>query len=208
MLTDLEIVNNLGKIKVVKKDDKWGIWNEFNNSFQISLEYDEIRPLKLNSYYLVRKSNKWGLIMGNLIIIPIEYDNINSSILKDIYIEIFNNGLKSIFNIYGDVIIPFEYEDIKMYDEFIKVKKDNKWGTINYLNKWIIEPQWDYLSDPSHNIMIIYLNDKQGFIHTDGRILCNPEWDTVSTFNNNISIVSKDNKFYKMDMLGKLYNLS
>lgn len=56
---------------------------------------------------------------------------------------------------------------------------------------------------------VIQVNKKMGYIDTEGKIVIEPIYDFATGFSENIAIVSKDDKFYAIDIKGnKLFDLS
>ena len=99
------------------------------------------------------------------------------------------------------------------YENYIPVKKDNKWGFINLSGKVVINLQYDDLgcvgSNPSSNVLIIpeiksivvKKGEQYGIVRMDGKIL--KQMDLTKVFKE----TEQGNDVYYMMFIGKKINI-
>lgn len=83
-------------------------------------------------------------------------------------IAVLSKGKVGLFNAKLQPIIPFEYQEISIFNkQYLLAKKNNKYGLINAKNKVIIPFEFDHFEYISNNI-ISYKNGKAGFHKANG----------------------------------------
>ncbi len=115
-------------------------------------------------------------------------------------------GLKSLL---GEVILPAEYDNVKLIDSTIVEKGDrivavqnSKWGVVIADGKgtWIVEPEFDFIGYPN-DITSVQKGDKWGVLNiSTGRFIVPLECDKV--FDNNGFMFLNGIGYYMKD--GKL----
>jgi len=98
----------------------------------------------------------------------------------------------------GNVIIPFsnDYQEIRLPSEnFFPIKKDGKWGFVDFNNKLRIANRYDQVLPFNEGLAAFKINWKWGFINKREQIIIQPVYETVGSFSSGISIVSLNSKF-------------
>jgi predicted RNA-binding protein with RPS1 domain len=182
---------------LAKKWDKYGYIDEQGN-IMIPFDYNGGSYKFVNGKTRVKKNRQWGLIdeQGNTIV-PFEYDYIESfvngkakakkgweygyidyegNLLIHSEMLIFDNLIKGekfgkwgIQDICGNIIIPFEYDDIGLFvDGKAKVKKDGKYGYIDKQGKIIIPFEYNEIFDFIDGKAKAKKDGKYGYIDEQG----------------------------------------
>ncbi|MDN5479682.1 MAG: WG repeat-containing protein, partial [Chryseobacterium sp.] len=160
-------------------------------------ETDWIR-VKLNN------PNKWGYINDDsLVMIPFEYDFLNP----------FKNGLayaknnnKEFFITKKNLRLKGDFEAVGIFSEGLApVKKNGKWGFIDYQANLVIPIQYDEVDcfRPS-GLCAVTKNGKSGFINKSGAEIIPVIYDEASQeMKDQNVIVKKNNKWAVFDNSGK-----
>jgi hypothetical protein len=108
----------------------------------------------------------------------------------------------------GKKIIPLEYEDGVVSDfknKIIAVKKNGKWGFINFQNKVVTKFIYDLVYNESCGASIVKKDDKYGYADSTGREFVNTIYDNVFDFSNKgYGVVVLNGKHGCVDKTGKL----
>ena len=146
----LTCLNNINYL-IAKKNNKFGIINLKGENI-IPFDYEYI-SMQSNEYFVVIKNGKFGCISeNNEIVIPFEFDTEfelgNDFIIAGKYQCIVTDNKVQNQIIYGvldyrnNTIIPFEYKDIKPFDEGKKLSelnlKDTNFSVKTQNDKYII----------------------------------------------------------------------
>lgn len=86
-------------------------------------------------------------------------------------------------------------EEIQLYP---KEGNNGKFGYVNEKDEWIIAPQFDDAEDFSEGLACVVVNDKVGFIRTDGTFLVEPKFEYTifkGSFRNGVARIKYDNKY-------------
>ncbi|WP_163309255.1 WG repeat-containing protein [Dysgonomonas sp. 521] len=121
------------------------------------------------------------------------------SLLAQRIIPAQKNGKWGYIDFYGNTVIPFTYEDARLFDSsYADVRLNGKWGTIDKRGKTIVpckynnEPEW-------YNGMTATASDnKWGVIDSTGREIVPLQFDTIiHTWYriNNLFVGKKDDKY-------------
>ncbi|WP_298355293.1 WG repeat-containing protein [Runella sp.] len=82
-----------------------------------------------------------------------------------------NQGLVGFLNQNGEFVIPTEYEDSDdIRENFISVKKNDKWGLIDITGKIVLPFEYDKLSSPLDSFCVFEKKDESGIVDIDGNI--------------------------------------
>ena len=178
------------KVKVVKKDGKYGAIDSKTNEVVIPFEYDKISGKKNDTTYgggrlIVKKNNKYGLITYlNEIILPIENDCIKNTKGGFLY-KI--NGKKGISGGFHNTLPP-EYDEIVTKREFALFFNDKPY--INYGIKkdknTVRTKELNVFTQSGLQYTVIDSGDKYGFIYS-------PSDDTASAYS--IPVIYEDYYF-------------
>ncbi len=146
----------------VKKEGKYG-YVSVQNEVILPIECDTIfRNQAIGNFYQVEKKGKKGVLYNGKLIVPIEYDKIESSELcywlkcssadKVVY---FSTDKQQ--NIIFDKIEAFKDE---LLHREKKVKHNGKWGVIECPNKIKIPIEWDEINYSEYGFYTLRKGDK------------------------------------------------
>ncbi len=186
--------------------------------------------ISVKSYYPVYTNEKWGVINSNgeivieptmdeMIVIP---DNKTDLFICNYDINYENNTYKTKvinskneekFNEY-DLVEAIGNVDkssnTTWYEEkILKVKKDNKYGLIDYQGKIILDTIYDqiYALEGIKNSIIIVKENKLGLCDNTGSIIIEPVYEKILPIGNDNKngyvVVNKENKYGVIDTLKK-----
>lgn len=154
--------------------------------------YDVIYGNLQTPYWTVSKDNKFGILNGDgSVLIPIEYDKIDYTVLENSFIPVMLNKKYGYIDKSNKLIIPYEYDKALPFIEgFAIVKKDGIYGYITEKNDKIAffgkEPFWNgerYFND---GLAAFKINGKCGFINKKGKVVIEAIYDDVENFQNGI----------------------
>lgn len=158
--------------------DSLGIWKD-------SIEYDNIKLLRANFYLVTKNGITWRLDrFGNKIIEDFNF------IREDGWGFIAEQNSKyGYVSSNGEIIIPFDYEDIiNESNGRIFVKKNGKWGIINKKNEQIMLCMYDYIAyawddraKKGRNYIVVQ-NDKFGKVNEKGETIFPCIYDGITTW--------------------------
>lgn len=140
----------------VELDNKYGILNS-DFDIEIPINYDSV--YMDNDHIIVGEAGKYGIIdyYGETVIESI-YDGMmfqivrNAAEIKD-FVKVRENELYGIINLDGDIVLPIEYDDFKVYENVIVVEKNGYFGVIDYEFNTIIGISYtdiQYISDTEY----------------------------------------------------------
>jgi hypothetical protein len=152
---------------------------------------------------------KWGFKKGRTVVTAPVYDDADG---------MFTNGIMRVSTGYsnigcvdanGKLIIPCEYNRIEIWEKFIVVKKDDKYGIYSFDGTQLVECKFQYLSD-MNNVHSIYLTRKHselfittvkrgdayycGLLDENGREICKSVFDNIEPFYGGIAVARQDDK--------------
>lgn len=181
--------------------------------------------LTVASYYPVYTNEKWGVIdqTGKIIIEP-TYDEMITipSIKNDLFIciydvdytndtyktKVIDSKNKEKFTGYDlvEVIENKDSNNILWYEEdVLRVKKDNKYGLIDYNGKEILPTEHDSIEalEGVKNSLIIKKEEKVGLCDNQGNIIIEPEYKEIKAigddYKNGYVVINSDNKYGLID---------
>lgn len=151
-------------------EDKFGIIDE-TGAFLIKPQFDQVCQFFENGLILVLIGD------GSL-----EYDNY-------FYVNkqgnvIFKNQSVVVANYYDDEK-HYESMGLKIREDVVPIEIDGKWGYIDGMGNYVIEPMYDYISPyvSDSGLQSVRLGGKEGFINKDGEIVLEPIYEGVYPFN-------------------------
>ncbi|MEO8399416.1 MAG: WG repeat-containing protein, partial [Ignavibacteriaceae bacterium] len=185
------ITNN--KLIEVKKGDKTGFVN--HQGFEIThVTYDKIYK-RLENFYIVEVNDKKGLFdcTKGQEILPCIYEDIGSyfgggyAIITFDKPQIFSSRLNrkwGAVNLFGETIIPCQYEIISEYSEGLFCAGINdKWGYINNSNKTLMPFIYDWAYPFKNGIAKIKKDGNFGLINTFGKPVVECIFDKIEKLN-------------------------
>ena len=177
---------------LVKFKGQWGFVDK-DGKMLIPAEYEEAESFHYNTDYTKAKKNGlWGFInKDGKTLIPFEYDVIRTD---DYYpkpkdkIRAVKNGKMGVIDWDNKIIIPFIYANILPATEDIHVVfKDGKIGYIKETGEILVSPKYEtmwlifhhYVSRFEKGTALVKLNDKFGFINTQGEEIIPCKYEAV-----------------------------
>ena len=159
---------------------KWGFINKHGKQV-VDCIYDNI-PDSDKFYFfdrgraIVVLNKKWGIIDFNgKYVIPCDYDYIilkHPFSINDSIAAVCKNGKWGFFNLIGEKIIDFYFDDIKCFSECLtSVMIDDKWGYININGEYSIHSIFDSAENFKNGIAIVSIDNKYGIINKAGVII-------------------------------------
>ncbi len=134
--------------------------------------------------------------LGNVIIPPLAYENLESCDTTDFIIATKNNKI-GVIKPDNQIVIPFEYEHLKHFSDKEKqlfiAKKGNKYGVINLQNQVKIPFDYDLMSFiwyiNNQLCLRVTKNDRYGILDLDGKVLLDTIYDFID-YNQYIQITT------------------
>lgn len=178
-----------------------------------------------SNYYPIYTNEKWGVIdqTGKIIIEP-TYDEMITipSYKTDLFIcvydvdytndtyktKVIDSKNKEKFTGYDlvEVIENKDSNNILWYEEeVLKVKKDGKYGLIDYNGKEILPTEYDSIEalEGVKNSLIIKKEERVGLCDNQGNIIIEPEYKEIKAIGNDYKngyvVVNSDNKYGLVD---------
>lgn len=148
------IGNELRKIR------KYGLYNGNSEIELLPCKYERFSYYKGGSYLIFSENNKSGLcnIREGEVMFPCIYKDIW---LKGKYAEVTEDKYRGLYNISGNYpiqILPILYEEIRLTDNWLLVKKQY-WGISNYAGEEIIPCLYDKIEyDGENKLRLFYDN--------------------------------------------------
>lgn len=181
--------------------------------------------LVVSNYYPVYTNGKWGVIdqTGKIVIEP-AYEEIITipSYKTDLFIcvydidytnetyktKVLDSKNKEKFTGYDlvEVIENRDSNNILWYEEeVLKVKKDGKYGLIDYSGKEILPTEYDSIEalEGVKNSIVITKEEKLGLCNNKGDIIIEPQYKEIKSvgddYRNGYVVVNSDNKYGLID---------
>lgn len=196
---------------VVLKSGKYGLYHA-NGSVIYPAEYDAVSNMETFGYYTVKQNKLYGIYFLNSgKTTGIEYDRVSKDGIG--YVMAVKNKKAGVFNLLGELIIPFEYDDdfIAQYTGLgLRVTKNKKRGLIDPTGKIIIEPVFDgintFYEHGFRHFIKVDSNGKHGVVHTNGQTIIPVQFEWVGEINGMFKVVTlaPDRKFGLYDTTGKV----
>jgi len=184
-----------GGLARVEKNGKWG-YIDSTGQFKITNQYDYATDFSEGLAFVAKTENgssKYYLITDS------------EEVVAAVTIEeagVFGSGLVPVrtgtdtwvyCNRRGNQAFDATFQAAKSYsEEMAAVKQDGKWGFIDTLGAFAIEPQFSDVSSFSDGYAAACdENGKWGYIDTLGAWAVQPQYDTAGDFSNGYALVSK-----------------
>lgn len=191
------------RIYVVRIKEKYGLYVQ--NRICIPVSYESIESY--GSIYSIRLNHKRGFLNSKFeLIIPIidiGYEEPKDNILC---IKTENSGKKYVqyYKINGELLNNISYEEGYTFNEGKAcVKKDGKWGYIDYNGNIVIPFIYDTVTNFESSRAIIMKNSLYGIINEKGIPITEIKYDYISSFQEGFAVVSVDGKYGLMNFNGE-----
>ncbi len=113
----------------------------------------------------------------------------------------------------GNVIIQPQWdvtEPDNIYDQLLfcneglcKVRKDGKFGYIDYSGKQVIPGQFDNARQFVNGLAAVSMGDQWGYVDKSGHYAINPQFSEAGNFVNQVAVVQSDEKWGLIDKSGR-----
>lgn len=150
----------------LRKVRKYGLYNGNSEIELLPCKYERFSYYEGGSYLIFSENNKSGLcnIREGEVMFPCIYKNIW---LKGKYAEVTEEKYRGLYNISGNYpiqILPILYEEIRLTDNWLLVKKQY-WGISNYAGEEIIPCLYDKIEyDGTENLKLYYGSQANTFL--------------------------------------------
>lgn len=196
----------------------------FPQKIIVPFQYDYV-SLEYKEYAIVGVSGKKGLInsTGTVILKPI-YDFLEVSINEHILLS--NNGGALEDNGFGDkkiivggawgavratgeIICEPYYDEIRIDDKYLIVKKGDKCGLMNVYGDKVLDTVYDDILSPTEELIAIKTKTKYqfdslwGFVDLNGEIKIRPQFEKVGKFYAGRAIYKQDGRYGFIDINGE-----
>lgn len=189
--SDVEIISE--NCFLLKKGGRWFISNAQGN--RISKSYDTIRKFKENYLEIIQNKHHGLYDYKGKELVPSIYDSI--SIFNDSHIIVYKNSKVGLLNLVtNQILFPFKYEafGVEVGKNLLTVKKDNKWGVVDYEAAIEFVPcLYDAIeSVPNTTVIKAQKGTFWGVIDEKGEETIPFDYDVIKHFHNDLLIVGKD----------------
>jgi hypothetical protein len=191
-----------------QKNNKFGLVNS-EGTIIYSAENDAVYEAELFGYYSVKKDNLYGIYFlqsKDKKHTEIQFDRISVDGYGAIMAS--KNKKMGIFNLNGEQITPFEYDNdfIAQYSGIgYRVSKDKKRGIVDKQGNVIVPPIYDDISTFSfgnRNVLKVKNKETFGIINLEGKVILPIEFEYIDELNNNYLVISPERKVGLYDKNG------
>lgn len=196
---------------VVLKNDKLGLINS-EGSIIYPAENDEIYREGIKAYYLIKKENLYSIYFSSSKKkTAFDYSRVYADGYG--YVMAIKDKKAGVFNVQGEEIIPFEYDDdfIMQYSGIgLRVTKNKKRGIINPAGNIIVPVIYDDVStlyeSGFRDFIKVTLEGKTGIVALSGNMIVPIAFEWVGVENGFFKVVTPepDKKFGLYDKTGKV----
>ncbi len=153
-----------GKVSFYIKEDNRVMFLDENLELQKDNYYDDI-----SDSLILGVNTLWGNDK--------EYEYLKSTIYYNYLVE--KDGLWGLCDIYGNIIIPTEYQDIWFFglnDNLLRVEKDGLYGIVDENNQVVLPIEYKDIN----YLRMLDTDNKYGCLNEDGTVLIEPQYDSVA----------------------------
>lgn len=141
--------------------------------------YQQLEAFPNGLMSVTNVDNKKGLLSpAGKLVIACEYDSVWVS---EHWVHCKKQNTDYLFTTHGQPIL--QLDDIQWWyypeEDYIRLKKDGKWGVVDLTGKTIIPFEHTSLGPIYNGWMSFFANQKWGWIDTSGRVQVAPEFDEV-----------------------------
>jgi len=159
-----------------------------------------------NSVWEKDSFGRYGLIAyDGQRMLPTQYDTI-SALHEDTVYTFFGEGKYGILGKSGNKLIGHEndFQELHpMYDEYLGVKINDKFGFVDALGRLRIANRYDSITRYNNGLAAIKLIGKWGYIDKHERLIVQPHFEKAFPFNSKLAIVRKDGKYGLVNRSGE-----
>ena len=208
----MEVYNiNMSRVVawMVKYNGKWGLLD--GNARQIvECEYDYMDAVangqEMSDVVIIEKAGKIGLMNANgSLISECIFDDVQGFVIGTSISGARLNGNLVLLDRTGEIIASdieaCNYTGNDWESEgLIAIKKEGKWGFINYLGKWIIANQYDEIEEFRGGLAAVKKEGKWGYINSEGKMIIPLIYKEARGFydGETASVTTFDDKYIKI----------
>ena len=167
----------------VLKDNKYGFINPMGKEV-IPCEYDYTAKYFVGGKVLVAKNNNYSVINKNgEVVRKLDLKWVTGGHFYKNWLLACNQEKKGVIDFKGDIILPFDYSDIKEIKDkpFYKFLQNNKYGLFDKNLHLVTPPMYTYLEDSfSEGLCAGGRNGTFGFINRKGEDIIPFTYDTLN----------------------------
>lgn len=186
------------------KDNKKSII-DYKGNVIIPLKYDDATVMAYNKGFRILNNGKKGITdINGTIIVPVKYDDINNFTYKsqELFI-VTRDGKKGLINNKNKVVIPIEFDYLYEYDDYLVIKKDDKYGLYAPDGTLVAKPQYDFIKRSATEYTKLYItknNNLYGIIGAKKNIIYSPQFTQINYLHDNQMLLNPFNngKAYRM----------
>ncbi|HUH34458.1 MAG TPA: WG repeat-containing protein [Moheibacter sp.] len=175
-------------------------------------ESDEIKKEKTMGYILAKKGDLFSIYFtSSKRNTDFEFSRVSADGYG--YIMAIKNEKHGAFNLEGEIIVPFEYDNTGIYQLSgigLRVSKDRKRGIVNTEGKLIIPTMYDEVGTFNEggfrHLLKVKNNEKTGIVNLENEVVIPLEFDWIGITNNHFKVLTlgENGKFGLYDTSGKV----
>lgn len=203
----VEFLEHGGLMYLLATDSTFGLMNSQGQWIveDVTTEYDYIFGFDYYSGWKellpIQGNGKWGLMdsLGNWLM-PMEYELIRVVDDERRWVKT-EEGL---YDVNKKKLLLKDVENVwEAGDNLYWAQKDGKYGLIDTLGRWMVEPRYDYCSHYSEGLAVVENGRKSGYIDTLGREMVPLKYYVARKFSNGLAPVRMGGKWGYIDKSGR-----
>lgn len=179
-------------VAIVEMNGRYGVINK-ENEIIIDFIYDRCICDYFNNIIVVENGFYGYYSLNGEEKLPVKYEEI-SALGEDVFFVKEHQQYKII----SDIEIKINgIEDATVYpsSRVIVIRKDYKYGMINYQGREILECKYDYIYERKNNTFLVSLNGKCGIIDGSGKIAIPLIFDSIDESGSGLSAAQLDGRY-------------
>lgn len=182
---------------MVLKDDKLGLINS-EGSVIYPAENDEIMRIDMKAYYIIKKDNVFSIYFSSTKKkTAFEFSRVHADGYG--YVMATKNNKSGVFNLKGEEIAAFEYDNDGIYQYSgigLRVAKNKKRGIIDFNGNVIVPLIYDnistFYSSNFNNFLKVTLDNKVGVVNLKGEVIIPIEFDWIDIENDYFKVATSE----------------
>lgn len=191
------VVNSHHNFLGFEKQEKHGLMDLATGNIVLQPEFDTLITYSpYSQFFTVKKNGKFGIINKQFqVIVPCENDK-----LLDYAMDIYcfqKNEKVGFYDNKGKLIIPFVYDElgsIQFGEKRIRVKKNGKWGVIDFKGNENGAFKYDEIDIYFDGLARFSQNGKVGYLNLKGAEQLPPKYDEGDWFTEGLCFVGNKDK--------------
>lgn len=153
--------------------------------------------MQIGNYFCINKKGEILFKLPSAKMICCSFSN------KD-YATVFFNEKQALINSNGEFLTDFCYQNIIIDDRFAFVRKDEKWGVIDFKGNVIIPLMYDDYFTFDRDCAVLLKAGKYGIVDFQNQIIVPFEYDNIGTIGKELISVQKGDKWGLIDIENKV----